>query len=396
MSDEEKVVPFGRRRPDPARVAEFAATARKLQEERESSADVVADLLRTTPRESWSRLAENAALRNSGAIARLGKEVSSRLEKQPQDALAISSIATTLAETLPADAYPAVVLAQIRSHAWKDRAQALCYLARYDEAFAAIERAESLLVSFGTLAHDRAVVRFVKAMACQYVRRLGEARTLLDNCIAVFRDHGDARLSLFCGIASGCLDYAGGDAAKARKRFESLLEVASEVDHASEARLHQNIALCSVDLADYETAQRHVVQAAALFTALDMPVEAIRADAIHARALVLTGDTRTGLMQLLNVRRRFLRLDLIEEAGIYGLDAVEALLTLGDSGRATRLAGEIVHQFTNARLSERAVSAVAYLREAVSAHRATAATAQSVRKYVLDLRTNPNLEFAVN
>ncbi len=45
--DSEKLVPFdrGRRPPDPARVAEFAATARKLQQEREGAAALVSRLV---------------------------------------------------------------------------------------------------------------------------------------------------------------------------------------------------------------------------------------------------------------------------------------------------------------------------------------------------------------
>ena len=63
MSGEQKkkemnVVSFsrGERKPDPARIAEFSATARKLLRER-SAGDVVTRLLRETPRDEWPRLA---------------------------------------------------------------------------------------------------------------------------------------------------------------------------------------------------------------------------------------------------------------------------------------------------------------------------------------------------
>src|SRR3982750_1754505 len=63
MSGEKKmnVASFERskRTPDPARVAEFSATARKLLRER-GSGDVIARLLRETPRAEWPRIAENA------------------------------------------------------------------------------------------------------------------------------------------------------------------------------------------------------------------------------------------------------------------------------------------------------------------------------------------------
>ncbi|HEX2123953.1 MAG TPA: hypothetical protein VHL59_20170, partial [Thermoanaerobaculia bacterium] len=61
-----KLVPFARarrRRPDPARVEQFAAMARKLQQER-AAADVVETLLRDTPPAAWPSLATRPELRN--------------------------------------------------------------------------------------------------------------------------------------------------------------------------------------------------------------------------------------------------------------------------------------------------------------------------------------------
>ena len=74
----DKVVTFerARRRPDPARVQEFAETARRLQRERLESADVVTRVLRETPQEEWPRLATRPELRNSvTALRQLGATV---------------------------------------------------------------------------------------------------------------------------------------------------------------------------------------------------------------------------------------------------------------------------------------------------------------------------------
>ncbi|HEX2060827.1 MAG TPA: hypothetical protein VHK90_08795, partial [Thermoanaerobaculia bacterium] len=56
------------RDPDPARVAEFAATARRLQHERHTAAEIVQRLLRQTPKWEWRSLAEREELRTSGAL----------------------------------------------------------------------------------------------------------------------------------------------------------------------------------------------------------------------------------------------------------------------------------------------------------------------------------------
>jgi tetratricopeptide (TPR) repeat protein len=172
MSEESKLVPFSRarRRPDPARVEEFAAMARKLQQERQSS-DIVTTLLRDTPRAQWPFLANRTELRTAGVLERLGREVEARLDREPREALAIAELATAIADALPESAYPPIVIAQVRAHAWKDRGQALCYLARHDEALDALDRADTLLEPFGTLGHDLAIIRFVRASTLQEVHR---------------------------------------------------------------------------------------------------------------------------------------------------------------------------------------------------------------------------------
>jgi len=85
------VVSFERskRTPDAARIAEFSATARKLLRER-SSGDVIARLLRDTPREEWPRIAENEEIRNSGALDRLSRDAAAALEKDPTEVIVMA------------------------------------------------------------------------------------------------------------------------------------------------------------------------------------------------------------------------------------------------------------------------------------------------------------------
>lgn len=396
MTDEKNWNAFGRvlRGPDPARVREFAATARKLQRERETSTELIDRLLRETPVDEWPRLASDESLRTSGALERIGKEVSVRLEKNPREALTLATVATEVADNLPADAYPPVVVAQVRAHAWKDRGQALCYLAKYEDALEALSRAEALLDAFGTLAHDRAVVRFVRATTLQQVNRFDESRELLNECKSVFSDHGDARLSLFCGISEGTLLFRLGHLDAAQLLFTQLLSDARvSGDRECEARIHNNLAHCAVQLSNFSAANEHLTRASALFKDLGWNTEALRADHAAARAAVKKGDLSRGIMQLYAVRQGFKEQGLVEEAGICGLDAVEALLSRDNAAEAARLADHIVQEFADAALNTRAVMAVSYLHEAIEAKRASAATARQVRGYIKKLRDQPELEF---
>jgi len=390
----EKVVTFerARRRPDPARVAEFAETARRLQREREESADVVARVLRETPPEEWPRLATRTDLRNSGALNRLEAEVSALLEKEPRHALLLSDLAASIAETLPPDSYPAVVLAQLRAHAWKDRAQALAYIGRYPEALEALDRAEQQL-AFGSLTHDRAIVRYVRALTLQKVNRFEESRELLAECSGVFRDHGDSNRYLFCAIAEGIQLYREKAFQRAYETFAPLVEVARELSDAiSEARIQNNLGYCAVELGDFRMANIHLSQAMARFIDAGKRMEAIRTERASGRLLVGKGAVADGIRRLRDARRLFLMHGMYEEAGLCGLDIVEALLPESPQ-EAKALAADVSEEFTNGGFNERAHDALAYLRKAFDENQASAEIVRHVQAYIASLATNPALEF---
>jgi len=393
MSD--KVVSFERaqRRPDPARVQEFAETARRLQRERQESADVVTRALRETPREEWPRLATRPELRNSGALNRLETEVSARLEKEPQEALLLSDLAASIAETLPPDSYPAVVLAQLRALAWKDRAQALAYIGRYPEALEALDRAESRL-SFGSLTHDRAIVRYVRALTLQKVNRFEDSRELLAECSQVFRDHGDDRRYLYCGIGEALLLDRTERYRDAYNTLIPLLDVArTSGDVESEARIQSNLAHAAVYLGELNAANVHLSEAIARFVDLGKRLEAIRTELAGGRLLLARGQLRLGIQRLYEARRSFLMHGMVEEAGLSGLEIVEALLQSGARDDAARLAEEILGELRHIAFNDRALSALAYLSDAAQASQASVETVRHVRGYIDSLRDDPTCEF---
>ena len=396
MSDERKpaVLAGFRRRIDQARVREFAETARRLQRERAEAADVVDKVLKETPAEQWPALAERAELRTCGVLEKLGNYVAATVNREPQQALAIAELAVSLAEAITAPAYPQVVIAQLRAHAWKDVGQALGYLGRYQEALRAFDRAESSIVEFGALAHDRAIVRFARASTLQEIDRHEESMTLLAECKKVFRDHSDARRLILCGIAEGVLLHRLRKYREAREAYLLLLaETRDTIDLESLACLHNVIGYCSVDLGDYAAAEVHLSRAIELFEELKQPLRITRAELGRGRMLVRQGEIDRGIAHLRATRVRFLRENLTEEAGICALEIVEALLLRGSAAEAEALARQVISDFTAAALNTRAITALGYLQEAIAARRASTSMVSTVREYIVSLRTSPEREF---
>lgn len=388
-----KVVPFARSRrvPDPARVAEFAAMARRLQREREESADVVTRVLRETPRDQWKGLANWPELVSSGVLDRLAM-LADGLERDPQEGLAIAELATAIAEALPLDSYPRITIAQLRAHAWKDRARALCYLARYDEAMSALDRAEAALGPVGTLAHDQAILDFVRSIVLQHLRRYDDAAALLHECRKVFSDHGDERMYRKCTVAAGNLLVRRGDYRAAR---EMLAAVLRDGDAEATARARFALGWCAIHLGMPDEALEHFEDARRRNRQLGADVEAIRASYGAGSALLHLGRLDEALDRLAWARTAFLSHGLVEEAGLSALEMIEVYMLREEIDAARRLAATIVREFTDAGLSRRALTALAHLNDAIAASSATPETVRNVHAYIAELRRDPTAEPAM-
>jgi tetratricopeptide (TPR) repeat protein len=392
VSDGNKLVPFasGLRRPDPARVAEFGEVARRMQRERAASRDVVAEALRTTPRTSWPRLTGRADLHTAGALERFGQEVEKRLDTDPREALAIAELAATIAEAMPDDAYPAITIAQLRAHAWKDRGQALSYLGRYEDALRALDRADEALQPYGTLGHDQAMVRFCRATLLQHLRRFDEAHEILNECRGVFRSHGDTQSYVKCTLATGNLLVRTGDYRGAREMLTPLATYESLI--GSQARMA--LGWCAVHLGAAAEAIEHFNEAARGCRLLGRDLEAVRAIYGAGSAMLRLQRFKEAITTFRSTREMFLARGLVEEGGLSGLGIVEAQLVLGQVPAARKLAASLVREFANAKLNRRAVAALAYLNDAIAASSATPDIARDVHAYIRALRTDPTRDFA--
>jgi len=391
VTERSKLVPFGAasRRPDPARVAEFAETARRLQQERAASEDLVTSALRDTPRSEWPRLVERSELHTSGALERLGQEVEKRRSTDPREALAIAELASNIADQLVDGSYPPIIVVQLRAHAWKDRCQALSYLGRYDEALSALDRAEAQFAAFGTLAHDRAIVRFCRAMLLQHLRRFDEAKEILDECCKVFRSYGDAQTYVKCTLATGNLMVRRGDYRGAREILTPLVKEDSMI--AAQARIA--LGWCAMHLGTAAEAVELFDEAANGCRRFGRELEAVRATYGAGSAMLRLHRFQDAIATLLSTREMFLARGLVEESGLSGLGAAEAHLVLGQIAAARKLAAVLVREFTEANLNRRAVAALAYLHDALAASNATPEIVRNVQTYVVALQTDPNREF---
>jgi hypothetical protein len=82
-----------------------------------------------------------------------------------------------------------------------------------------------------------------------------------------------------------------------------------------------------------------------------------------------------------------------EEAGLCGLEVVEAMLTLGKASQAESLTRRIIDEFTKAGLNTRAITALGYLTEAIASRNVPRNLVGQVRDYIVSLQTTPERDF---
>ena len=378
----------------PNRMADFANTVRRLRVEREAAATQVERLLKRTPRSEWSTLAEHPELSTCGAVERLGILFAGQHGRDPQHALHLTELAVLVAESLPERSYPAPIMAQLLAGAWKDLGKAYRELARNHESVDALRRADRHLDDHAVLAHDRAIVRLDLAVTLQELEQYSESLEYVEESKEVFREHGDTRRLVFCGIFEGVLLQRLKKFRDARETYLVLLSSTANIELASLAALHQAIGFCSIELGDFKTAEANLETALRLNRQLGKPVEVMKAELGRGRLLTRTGKYQPAIDHLRPVRRQFLAAGMSEEAGLCGLEVVEAMLALGKSSQAESLARRIIDEFTKAGLNARAITALGYLTETIASREVPQNLVAQVREYIVSLRTRPERDFA--
>lgn len=378
----------------PSRLTEFVNTARRLRVEREAAAASVERLLSRTPPAEWPALATHPDLLTCGALERLAAIFDDAEGRDPQYALNVSELAVLAAESLPERSYPDTIMAQALAYAWKDLGRAYRGLARNHESLEALQRADRYLDPHVVLAHDRALVRFNLAITLQELERYTEARALVKECEEVFRAHGDAKRLARCGLFEGVLLQRRKQFREAREIYLVLLSSTGNLDQESLAALHQAIGFCSIELADYTTAEANLDRALTINRQLGRTVEIMKVELGRGRLFIRTGKHQKAIDHLRPVRRQFLAARMSEEAGLCGLEVVDAMLALGKISQAESLARRIVAEFTKAGLSARAITALGYLTETIANRTVPRDLVTQVQEYIVSLRTAPEREFA--
>jgi tetratricopeptide (TPR) repeat protein len=379
--------------PAPAVVASLRAHAAQIVRE---DAEAEALLGKLTPTAAaWTKRFRNSRNHTGGVVRWLTRRARGLVESRPLDALTFADQAVYVADSLREDQYIAGTVFELRGSAWKQRADALRYLGRFDLAHDALDRAAA---AYRRLRHpDRglASVDFIRAAILFEQQRYDDAARLADRAERAFahlRLDDDRMRAMFLRAN---IRYEQLQLTEATTAFHEVLAWGEALQDAYWiASGAQGLGNCYLDRGNVGEASFHLRRALLLFRELDMESDCVRTEWGIGRIRVALGHYADAILCLHEAAARFERLGMITDAALVGLDVADALMAAGRTREISPLASHLFEVFREAGMLTGALTALAYLKEAAADGTLTPEGVDSVRRFLRRAERQPDLLFA--
>jgi tetratricopeptide (TPR) repeat protein len=355
-------------------------------------------LLLSAPRPAWlTSVAEHPEWRTPGFVRKLIEETDRLIDSGPADVVEITAVAVEVADHLDARGWHGDTVPRLRAAAWRERAYALYYVGRHVEALAAADRAATYIAYVAIAEFDAARLMLVRALILRELERYEEALVTATSVVGTFRMFGDITRTNYAVMFESTIAYAARDYRRAVPLFEYLATHARERgDLRTLATVQQNVACCYRELRQFDRALESFGEAVTLFDQLGMDAERVRARWHIGRVLLSEAKYQDAALILRTVKDTYARLEIGDKSAIAAIDLAEASLmqgSLSDVIDSCRYATSF-YERSGLAYSQNAMTALALLREAVDAGRATTADVNRVRTYLERLPRQPALLFA--
>ncbi len=313
-------------------------------------------------------------------VRRITDTAIEEFDRQPAYALSLLDAADSIAERL----HVQNARVECRADVWKNRANALRMLGRYDEALNATVTAERFAQDIATGGFTLAQIIYTRGTVLFKMGSFSETiKTARDACYR-FAEYGDVRRVIHARNLEAISLTEQGDTAESLRVYLLIEQQLRKLDDPMmQALVTTNIGVAHLRLGNYVDARTFVASAQAQYRKLGSESEVIRAEWALGQIDLRTGDIDVGIRRLRNATASFESLCMLSDAGFVKLDLTEELLRLEEWDEAGTVAGEAAEAFARAGAKLHLSSALAFLREAVQKRAATLALVQYVRDYVI-------------
>jgi tetratricopeptide (TPR) repeat protein len=332
--------------------------------------------------------------RTLGAVRVLAEAANAACEREPIHARNLADAAVTLAGALPAGEYPADSIHALRGLAWKERANALRYLAEYDAALDALDHAAREFGSFGPRTFELANLAYIRAVILTYTDKLDEATEQAALSTVIFTEYGEVERAMRSRSVQAGVFYYRRDYRGALTIFEELMAFAESRGNSIEiARQAYNAAACLIEIGSAALAEQFLLRARDIYSTLGLYTEVARADWKLGVVPRIAGDLEGSVFRLRAAKAACESLGMADEAANASLDLMESLLLDGQAQEIVSLCSDVLRHYRRAGKLRQALTAVAFLKEAAAAGRIRTQTVIHVRKFVETLDRQPELLF---
>jgi tetratricopeptide (TPR) repeat protein len=380
MSDPEVWSEARRPASQPPRIMEILRDAERISREKRAAERDFAALIAAPP-ETWrAYVTAHPSASTEALVRRIIDAAIPDFDRKPEHALALLDAADSIAACVK-DTNERM---ESRSEVWKNQANALRMLGRYEDAMNATVLAERFAEEVPTGAFTIAQIIYTRGTVLFKMGRFTETIAVARDASQRFAEYGDVRRVIHARNLEAMALTEQGDTAEGLRVYLLIEQQLQQLDDPQmTARVTKNIGVSHRRLGNYDDAAAYTLAAQQLYRALGADSEVIRSEWTLGAIDLITGETESGLARLREAAATFEKLGMLADAGFVKLALTEELLRLGEWDEASTLAGEAADTFARAGAKLHLSTALSYLREAVQHRAATLELVRYVRDYVM-------------
>ena len=383
--------------PLPGTIANLRMFADRMAFE-DTAADAILPGLLAGPREEWMpRLTAHPQWRTAGVVRRLVRTAMHVVMSMPPDALAMTAMAIEIADHLDPRSYRTDTIAKLSGAAWRDHAYALFYVGRFADALDATEKASLAIRGCVVDEYDRARIAVIRALCLRAAEELPDAVAAVRFSSETFGEFGDLPRRASARLAETHLLFTKGE-------YTTALEILNTLEHQLRdagdvnlyARVLGNLGYCLWKLGRVDEALQHHDASATLLADIGVHTEAVRVRWNVASILAAEGRVDEAHARFEALKASFDEMGMASESALVSLDLAEVMVARADFDSVQALCRAAMSSFERSGIpyTARALTALAYIREAAQQRRVTPAVVKHVREYLRRLPEEGQLLFA--
>jgi len=371
--------------PPAERLARLTSFKQRLDAEDAAAKALIGTLLKGPS--AWWRNAvrQNPAASTAGMVRQLLTKMRELHNRVPADALVVTSIASELANGLSIKDYPSDYVITIRAQALRDHAYVLSIIGRYPDAEATVQQAERLIRQTPIPDYELARLDLVKAEIYRITDRADAAQAAAARAAETFRRFGDRPAWVNAQTYAGAVLFGRGAFAEALSVWKSVENEVDAISDTARVNLTNNVGLCYRELGDYENAVRYLSAAAQEFDFLGLDASRAMSRWNVGVALKLAGRIDDAIPIFRATWRELESVGMEVNAALVALELAESLLATKRPEEVPQICRALLDRFTRAGMNERALTALAFLRETVASGHATPLHVRHVHDFLRDV-----------